>query len=476
MAAKKPLTAGRISKLAANPGTRAALADKFLSPAQLRQRQMNARLDAPVVDGSSMTNRDLAHQTKAASTLQFGGDPVALAQQEAKDKSGWYQQYQDQVAKLRGDIANNAAQANTAAQGLTSAVGQLGAQTAVGTGDVRADADKGSAIRQALSASLGATVAAKGSNANDYAANLADVVVPGQKLTAQNAGAAGVRSARDQLAAFVQKYRGDAIGAESTAAADKAKMDLAYKTLGISQQNADTSKQNADTTSARADSSIAHAGDANKRWSASTNKYGVTNGAWASWGKSDAGKQKRQAAIDTYNKTAHPGKTPKSPYLGTSGQTGFKNDLSSTRSLVAKYKGQYTRQELATILTSPEGRPAHTVFIDPKTRKPILVNGVPVTDLSSAKKQKADAVSLTIPAIPHVSNSAAISAALDEIYDGHLSPATIKKLHDAGIKVNPLGISTKRPAKRVSSSVSRTSNPPVFSSGGVSPLGPVGVQ
>jgi hypothetical protein len=50
-AKKKPLTPGRIAKLAANPGTRAALADKYLSPAQLKQRQMNQRLNAPVTDG-----------------------------------------------------------------------------------------------------------------------------------------------------------------------------------------------------------------------------------------------------------------------------------------------------------------------------------------------------------------------------------------------------------------------------------------
>src|SRR6185295_16873835 len=109
---------------------------------QLKQRQLNKRLNAPVVAGSPLTIRDLAHQTKAAATLQFGGDAVGLAQQEARDKAGWYQQYQDQLAKLRGDVAANGAQANAAAQSLTSAVGQLGAQTAVGSGDVRADADK----------------------------------------------------------------------------------------------------------------------------------------------------------------------------------------------------------------------------------------------------------------------------------------------------------------------------------------------
>jgi hypothetical protein len=60
-----------------------------------------------------------------------------------------------------------------------------------------------------------------------------------------------------------------------------------------------------------------------------------------------------------------------------------------------------------------------------------------VTDLSTAHKQGGHAVKL--PAIPKVTNAAAISAALDAIYDGHLSPATIRKLHAAGIKVNGFG-------------------------------------
>jgi hypothetical protein len=466
MATKKP-TAVQIKARLKDPGERSKLADKYLTPAQRQQRAMNTRLNAPVVAGSTLTQRDVARQATAGADVKYGD---AIRQQQTgidqsaqlqKDQAGWFDDYQRKLADAQAGTQQIGAQ-------TTQAIGNLaGAFQAPNTAGFSAgnadDATKAAAVRKAILGNLGAVQAAQAGNANTYANTMANVVAPGQKLSAQAQGAGKTQSLRDQLTGLLKEKGTYKQQLESDAVAAEGKNVLAQQALGLDITKADTQ---AKQTAAQQTETARH------------NKASETTAA------NDPSKKKTQAELDFFNKHGYwpstgPPSTPKgkSPYLGTSGQTSFKNDLSSTRSLVSKYKGQYTRQELASILTSPEGRPATTVYIDPKTRKPIKVNGIPVTDPTAAKKQNPDAVKLTLPAIPHVSNSAAISAALDEIYDGHLSPATVRKLHDAGIKVNPLGISTKRTAKRTKpSTVSKTSNPPVFSSGGVTPIGPVGVQ
>lgn len=315
---KKPLTPGRISKLASNPGTRAALVDKFLTPAQLRQRQLNQRLNTPVTPGSSLTNRDLAHQRSAATTVEYGaadqalGAKLAGAQQQQKDQASWYQQYQDQVNKLRGDIANNSDQAVTQAQGLTSAVGQLGKDTAVGTGSVADDASKASAIRQALSASFGAMMASKGTNAKNYADQLADVVVPGQKLTALNQSAKDVGSVRDQIAALARekgaygsKFMSDTVANEQKNVL--ANQALTGKTAAEQAANALKAAGLSETTrSHKANENIKKQSAAQKvaADAAKINQYGYTASAWSALTTAQ-----RQAEIKRFKQTGKTSKT-----------------------------------------------------------------------------------------------------------------------------------------------------------------------
>lgn len=464
-AKKKPLSKGRIQKLAANPGTRAALADKYLNPTQLKQRQLNQRLNAPVVDGSSLTNRELAHQRDAAVNVEYAPTEQVLntklgqSKQLTKDTAGWYQEFQNQVNKLKGDVASSNAQQNTANANLVGAVGQLGSQTAVGDGGVRSDADKASAVRQALSGSFGAMMAAKGSNQADYAANLADVVAPGQKLSALNQSAKATGSVQDQLAALAREKGAFGSKFMSDTVAGEAKNVLANKALGLDISKAATqAEQNSPAGKGAAAAATSEATTASK--------YGYSVHDWRTLGPDGrskvikaskskpadsvyssgpfAGRKKseidamaaggRQTLVDRYDKTKGPG--GKSPYLGTSQQTTFKTTFESTRTMAGKYKDQYSRQELSKLLLT--GRPAQTVYVDKNGK--LLPD---VTDLTTAHKQGGHAIKL--PAVPKVSNSAAISAALDAIYDGHLSAATIRKLHAAGIKVNGLGVSTKPP-------------------------------
>jgi hypothetical protein len=479
MAAKKPLSKGRISKLAANPGTRAALADKYLTPVQLKQRQLNQRLNAPVTAGSTLTNRDLAHQRQAATQVQYGpqdqeaAKQLGQAQQLQKDQGDWYAQYQAAANQLKTDLGNNAKSATDATTNVTNAVGQLGAATGVGDGNVASDAQKGSVIRQALSGAFGAMLASQGQSSKDYGAKIADLVVPGQKLTAMNQGAKNIGSVRDQIAALAREKGafGTKFDAETIAAEQK--NALANQAFGLDVQKANT--QAAQNSPAGKSATAAATSEAQN-----ASKYGYSVHDWRTLGPDGrqrvikaskskpadsvyssgpfAGRKKseidamspggRQTLVDRYHKKTGSG-DGKSPYLGTSQQTTFRTTFESTKSTVAKYKDQYTRQQFSQILLT--GRPAQTIYVDKNGQ---YLPGV--TDLTTAHQQGGHAVKL--PAIPKVSNSAAISAALDTIYDGHLSAATIKKLHAAGIKVNALGC-RRSVLRRRRSSVRRSRAP-----------------
>jgi hypothetical protein len=225
MAAKKPkpaMTGARARQLAANPATRAALADKFLSPSQLKQRQLNQRLDTPVTPGSTLTNRQLAQQRNAAVQVQYGpqdqalGSRLAASQQTEKDQAGWYQDYLNELAQHKKNVADISANANTAFQGLSGAAQGLGTGVE-GTG-AQDDASKAQAVRQAMLGNFGALQNAQGRNATDYADTLATVVGPGQKLQAQAQGRRNTNAVRDQVAslglqkgAYASKFSTDAI-------------------------------------------------------------------------------------------------------------------------------------------------------------------------------------------------------------------------------------------------------------------------
>lgn len=101
------LTAARIRKLVANPGTRAALDDKYLPRKHLAERLKNRVLDSPVAPGSDLTNRGLAHDREAATGLRFGEQQSAIDQavrqsdNTQKALGDWYANYQQQLKALQ---------------------------------------------------------------------------------------------------------------------------------------------------------------------------------------------------------------------------------------------------------------------------------------------------------------------------------------------------------------------------------------
>ncbi len=127
MAAPK-LTKARIKKLASQPGTRRALPDSALTPAQRVQR----RLNQPVAPG--LTGLDLAKQTQAATALEFGGQERALAQQgqnitaQQGVTADYYRQYQDAIRQAAQAQQARQQAAVGQVQGLQQGMANIGAQ------------------------------------------------------------------------------------------------------------------------------------------------------------------------------------------------------------------------------------------------------------------------------------------------------------------------------------------------------------
>src|SRR6266487_3883026 len=119
-----------LRKKLANPGERAKLPASKLTPAQRQQRAMNARLDAPIATlpgtpyASQTTERQLAHEAKAATTVQYGAKDAelkrALAQavQHQTNVGGYYDEYRNALKSYQDQ-----AQAYNA--GAQAAMGQL---------------------------------------------------------------------------------------------------------------------------------------------------------------------------------------------------------------------------------------------------------------------------------------------------------------------------------------------------------------
>ena len=452
----------RVAKLVKNPGTRHAVPTEYLPQAYRQKRELEDRLRAPVVQGSSLTNRDVARQANAGAEVKYGDvirqgqQSIGQSEQAGKDMAGYFDDYQRKLAEAQGTQAQIGREATA---GIGSLAGAFGAPDTAGlSAGNAADATNAATVRKAILANVGAVQTAQAGNANTYANQLANVVAPGQKLAAQAQSAGKTQSLREQLSGLVKEKGTYKQQLQADAVADEGKNVLAQQALGLDVTKAQTQAQQ---TAAQQAETRRHNKAGETAASQDVNAYGYSKADWAA--KTPAERQKIMK--DFKNSTKSP--KGKSPWLGTTGQNSFKNDLTAARSVAAKNKDRFTREELSAILTSPNGRPAKTMIVDSKTRKPITKDGLLIEDLATAKGINSNAVKVTAPAIPRVSNAAAVSAALDDLYDGHLSPVTIQKLHEAGIKVNGLGISTKRPVKRVKRPV-----PPSK----VSPIGPVSVR
>jgi len=405
-----------------------------------------AKLAAPIVPGSSITERQLAQAAEAATTTQFGDldreQKINLAQAQSQQRDfggagGFYDQYLAQVAQHAANVNNIAAQANQAVGGIQQGVtglaaadltqlqgqaNQLAAQRGMpGTpaGDVTQMASNAAAVRQSLAGSFAAQQAAQNAAAQTYAGAQANVVAPGQKLQGQASLARGVTKAREDIAAtaakkgaFTQQYKEEQRASESKNVL--AQQVATGKTAAQLAQQAETTRHNKATESndaARIDAETQKAADKAAADANKTILTGPFTGKSQSW-LSSASDAEKQRLIDAYDKSKGKGSKGaggKGPDWVTQGEMGTGLSQATALKGLAKLAKegkpfkQYTAEELKKWKKVPKDRAGAEAKINatlgPKIKNPFLLR-----------------------------------AALDAVYDGHLSAYTVKHLISSGYK------------------------------------------
>lgn len=215
----------RVKQLASNPATRGlvdtALLERFGYGAQSQQRALNTRLNTPVVSGSTMSNRDLAHEANANVMAQYGPQKAVLGRQEQAIPA-YYAAYvkalqQDQQAALQqGTQSANAVNSfySSGPQAPGSPQGQIGqaqAGTAQLLGQTQANL-QGTLQSAAQSGALQALNAVKAKQA-DLAAQMgaANVEYRGKRRSEELQNVSTYALAGGKLAASQDKARTDFI-------------------------------------------------------------------------------------------------------------------------------------------------------------------------------------------------------------------------------------------------------------------------
>jgi len=300
----------RIAELVASHNTGAIKDAKYLPAAQRKQRELNTRLAQPIVAGSSVTNRDLAHQRSAATDLQFGANAVGKAAQQGKDVSGWFADYLRELNQHSQNVGQIGQQAQSNLTNIGSSIRGLDqSQLDKQVGSAQADAasrgqvvepgvaqrgSDASAVRQALLASMQGVQNQQAAGSSTYADALAHVVGPGQKLQAQAQERGKLTDLESKIGAFRTNF-------DATTKADEAKTVLANQAFNLNQDKA----TNTAKTAAASRKAAAH------KWAQATNTtYGLSNGAVAQLRKTAAGKARLEKAQAARDKLLHPPKSP----------------------------------------------------------------------------------------------------------------------------------------------------------------------
>jgi hypothetical protein len=394
--------AARIKQLVSNPAIRKLVPTADLPSSYRHQRELNTRLNSPIVEGGTTTQRDLAHSREAAVTTQFGPNAVGAYQQREKDTGGWYDQYLAELAKHQQNVQGFGQEAQGQVANLGNVQGPAGS-TPQDAG-VQATAGQADAVRKSLLGAMQGQLAGQGASANTYADTLANVVAPGQKVQALTQARGATDELKGKIGAFRTQF-------EQQAKTDEGKSVLAQQAL-----TGKTAAQQAQDAiaAARVGETVRH------------NKAVETKPPTAS-------EQKTQQQIDFFNKHGY--------YPPTGKPTKPKPK-----------KGEGGSPEWLTNAQMGEGLTQVVKLKDfankAKTGQPFVPGHKPqgaVARAEAAKKIYANAPSLKDPAL--------LSAALDAAYDGHLSSVTVNKLIAAGYKpskvAQALGVKTAGQVKSV---------------------------
>lgn len=455
-----------VKKYQSNPGLRSkyltGALEKYLTPGQRQARAVNVRLNAPIAPGSSITERDLAHEAQAATTVQYGpqdraiSQQLGVAQQTERDTGQLYDQYRAALAQHQAAIQGYQAGAQTALQQTAAGITGLGQQQAMDmqqqanaaaaqqgvapAGDISALANAALATRQGVMGTFQGQQALQGTAANSYADALTNVVAPGQKLTALSQARGRTRdiqTKQEDLArekgAFNQTFR-------QNRRSDEFKNQLAVQTLGA---NVAQDQAQAATAASRVTESVRHnrtqeqiAKDRNKTAAKTAeqkaalaagkvNQYGYTDAAWRALSTGA-----RQKIIKDFKASSGGGSTS-----STTAKKEFRSkygvDLQPTsahnRAVDFVQNAQTAFGQVGKVVKQADGKP-HRVTTD---------------DVVSHLRDKG------------VSNLW-IRAGL-EMARGGLTPGTAARIHKAGYSVSQLGFKMRSGR---SSTSSRGSNIP----------------
>jgi hypothetical protein len=269
------------------------------SPAATKERAKNQRLDAPIANlpgtpyQSSTTERQLAHQANAATTVQYGGEEgatkqaLAQAVQHQTNVGTYYDDYQNQLKQLQTQAQAFNAGAAAAAQQLPGMVTGLAGQTqqtiqqgqaargpeqgAIGAATTAQNASNATAVGQSMAGALAANQQLLGATNNTYMSNLANNVAPAQKIQAVNQAQTPITNAQSDIKTLKQKEGAYNSNYRTSARQDEVKNLLAGATLGLNAQKASDANKNADAT--RKANSDAKAATLKQQIAAETNRH-----------------------------------------------------------------------------------------------------------------------------------------------------------------------------------------------------------
>lgn len=309
--ASVPTGGPRLAAYLKNPGLRGQLPTKDLSPAQRAARAWIAKTKTPITPGSSITQSQLASQAKSAVAEKYGpatqqaNSNLLAAQQFAQKQGDWYQQYQAAAKANQDAVAAAGTRANAEIQALQGATTGLAGQSP-GQNQTSTDA---AGVRAALLASMGGLVSGQSHNANVAASGQANIVAPGQAIQGGKSAQGIVQKALGDLSTLAGEKGAYAQNVKDTTLSNEERNILARQTLGV---NATKVTNAADAAAARNTTAQDRIAQQNKQFAEKTHPgTDVSNGAWATWGKSPGGLLKRKQALADHQALTHPPKTPK---------------------------------------------------------------------------------------------------------------------------------------------------------------------
>jgi hypothetical protein len=426
------------------------------------KHQVNA---APIVPGSSINNKTLGRQSRAAVTEKYG--PAETAGRQAVTDAtrhqgdlagpgGFYDQYLAQLAEHK----KNVDAANTAAQGQVANLGNITGPQVASTGDQAnaGDEKNAAAVRSALLGALQGALVGQGAAASTYADTLAHVVGPGQKLTATENAGREITKAKGSLADLKREEGAYRTDFEDTARQNETKNVLSAQALGldaakIAATSADKAagrraaarKENQSLITSGPFAGLTHQqvrsmNPTDKQTLKDASKAPektITSGPFAGYTQSQIGRHSQtwvQRRLDAYQRGGGGKPTDQATQYAKDFYRQYGVKPASTSAISSA--GDTLAQAKSTIRQIRQSNPGMT---RQQLGAALLTGQAAVKDDPSTKGNEASS------AIPKI-RGLWVTVALDLAYNGYVSKVTADRLHKSGFLASQFDLPTKPPA------------------------------